>query len=109
MSRDRHGVIMSGLLYSCTRLVLQQKKQKPRSESVGEGFSKAVFTPVPVRVPVPFHSFAHVRVCVHTSKNVPDPFRARASDALTLVSERVRLSYHAFRSDVKIVKNESGR
>ena len=54
---------------------------------------KAVFTPVPVRVPVPFRSRSTRSCSVHTCKNWPDPFWLRACDAFTLVPERDRNAY----------------
>ena len=54
----------------------------------------AVFTPVPVRVPVPFRSRSTRSCSVHTCKNWPDPFRLRACDTFTLVPVAFRNAYH---------------
>ena len=61
--------------------------------SVFDVVYKGVFTPVPVRVPVPFRSRSTRSCCVHTCKKLPDPFRLRACDAFTLVPERDRNAY----------------
>ena len=54
---------------------------------------KTVFTPVPVRVPVPFRSRSTRSCSVHTCKNTPEPFRLRACDAFTLVPDAFRNAY----------------
>ena len=68
-------------------------RSTPRNDNNPQTTSKAVFTPVPVRVPVPFRSRSTRSCCVHTCKNWPDPFRLRACDVFTLVPERDRNAY----------------